>query len=155
MKSCTKFLIVSGATAGLMIASVANAQYYGQPLTGAGSTVQPSQQWQLQQRQWQAQSQQYYYQPAPSRPATPQTQYMYPDSSLRSMGFPPVVTKLSPQAIDSIPSPSPIGCAFGARNGAGFGGTPGAVVGCAAGAFGMPTSRKGAAGSFFRPETAY
>lgn len=53
MKSCTKFLIVSGATAGLMIASVANAQYYGQPLTGAGSTVQPSQQWQQQQRQWQ------------------------------------------------------------------------------------------------------
>lgn len=143
-----------GVTA-LLSAGGANAQYYGQPLTGAGSTMQPSQQWQQQQRQRQAQANTYYYQPAPSRTNVPQTQFMYPDSSLRSMGFPPVPTQLSPQVINSIPSPSPIGCAFGARTGAGFGGTPGAAVGCAVGAFGMPTSRKGAAGSFFRPETAY
>lgn len=155
MKVRTQNLFIATATAGLMMAGSVHAQYYGQPLTGAGSTVQPSQQWQLQQRQWQAQANTYYYQPAPSRPNVPQTQYMYPDSSLRSMGFSPVPTQLSPQAINSIPSPSPIGCAFGARTGAGFAGTPGAVVGCAAGAFGMPTSRKGAAGGLFRAEQAH
>ena len=48
MKSCSKFFIVSAL---IGTVATANAQYYRGPYTGEGSTVQPSQQWQQQQRQ--------------------------------------------------------------------------------------------------------
>jgi hypothetical protein len=51
MKFRTQNLFIATATAGLMLAGGAHARYYSQPLTGAGSTVQPSQQWQQRQRQ--------------------------------------------------------------------------------------------------------
>lgn len=49
MKVRTQNLFIATATAGLLMAGSVHAQYYGQPLTGAGSTVQPRQQWQQQQ----------------------------------------------------------------------------------------------------------
>lgn len=145
----SKFVFKSAAVAvGLFIAGTASAQYgyggygYGNPSTGAGSQLQPSMQYQQMQQDAQRRANTYYYQPAPSRPITPpQTQYMYPDSSLRSMGFAPVPTQLSPQAANAIgiyvEQKAPV-CAKGAVWGAGAafsrsgpgGVLPGAAVGC-------------------------
>lgn len=57
MKVRTQNLFIATATASLLMAGSVHAQYYSQPLTGAGSTAQTSQQWQQQQRQWQTQPQ--------------------------------------------------------------------------------------------------
>ena len=58
----------------LLLSCAANAQNY----SGAGSTIQPSQQYQQQQRQQQAEAQRrantYYYQPAPPVPTQQQIQ---------------------------------------------------------------------------------
>lgn len=146
MKVRTQNLFIATATAGLMLAGGAHAQYYGQPLTGAGSTVQPSQQWQQQQHQWQAQTS--YPTHRPIRELNGNKFMWQPELG----NWVPI--ELSPKVIEAIPTPSPMGCAFGAKNLARFGGVS-AGVGCGLGAFGVPTSKPGAASKLFKVEKAY
>jgi hypothetical protein len=114
-------------------------QVQGYPSTGAGSTTQPSMQYQQRQFEAQQRANTYYYQPMPANRWTPpqqQTQYTpYPDSSLRGIGFAPVPTKLSPQAADYLGRKLP-GCVSGLAWGAAGGGYRGAVVGAAQGCVG-------------------
>ena len=103
--------------------------------SGAGSTMQPSSQYQAQVSRQQADAQRranmYYYQPAPQRQANQLPNYVtqYPDRSLRNIGMPPVVTKLSPQAIDQIN-----GCASRGAEGAAWGWAGGKARGALVGA---------------------
>jgi hypothetical protein len=112
----------------------ANAQHYRSP--NEGQTLQPSRQYQQMQAEQQRRASTYYYQQAPAytQPAaTGQSRTTpYPDSSLRSLGFAPVVTQLSPRAIDAVSN-----CASQAANGAVWGklagGNRGALVEAARG----------------------
>ncbi|MCY4745662.1 hypothetical protein NYO99_11820 [Pelomonas sp. UHG3] len=116
----------------LFTLSPAHAQQY----TGAGSTLQPSVQYQQMQREQARRAQQYYYvqaPPAPQQRQAEQSKFMYPDSSLRAIGFPPVPVQMSPQAIDRISERMPrcmAGAAFGYAQGGRRGAAVGFVQGC-------------------------
>lgn len=150
----TKNVIKAIVTVALIGTSVfAGAQsYYGNPYTGAGSTIQPSQQYLQQQRQQQVEAQRrantYYYQPAPPRQTTQQTQFMYPDRSLQGIGFAPNIVQLSPQAANAIGNAA-VGCAGAGALGYATGGPIKGVIGCAAGSVGLTP------GQLLRPKKAY
>ncbi len=148
MKIRTQNVFIATAFFGCMNMGMAHALYYGNPYTGAGSTVQMSQQYQQQQRQQQAEAQRYYYQPAPPRQTTPQTQFMYPDRSLQGMGFAPSVVQLSPPAATAIGNAA-VGCAGAGAFGYATGGPIKGVIGCAAGSVGLTP------GQILRPKKAY
>ena len=86
------------------IASLPLSAAHAQSYYGAGSTLQPSRQYQQLQQEQARRAQQYYYVPAaPAQRQTDQSRYMaYPDRSLGAIGYPQVPVYLSPQAADRI-----------------------------------------------------
>lgn len=117
----------------LLPLSAARAQSY----YGAGSTLQPSRQYQQLQQEQARRAQQYYYAPAaPAQRQTDQSRYMaYPDRSLGAIGYPQVPVYLSPQVADQIANRLPR-CAAGIAFGYAAGGLRGGAVGLAQGCSG-------------------
>ena len=117
------------------IASLPLSAAHAQSYYGAGSTLQPSRQYQQLQQEQARRAQQYYYVPAaPAQRQTDQSRYMaYPDRSLGAIGYPQVPVYLSPQAADRIANQLPrcvAGTAFGYAQGGLRGGAVGLVQGC-------------------------
>ncbi len=131
----TKNVIKTIVTVALIGTSVfAGAQsYYGNPYTGAGSTIQPSQQYLQQQRQWQARPQPQQRLPTHTPSVTDKNgnQFMYrPELGTW------VPTQLSPQTakrIGDFAGNCLPGAVEGAMWGGAGGGRRGALVGAAQG----------------------